>query len=120
MNKTATTTEHTIDAKGERLGKVATEAAMLLNGKNSPDFTRHLVADVTVSITNASKLDLTEKKREEIYQTYSGYPGGQKNETLDHLAKRRGYSEVVRRTVAGMLPNNKLKKQLLKRLVISE
>jgi len=120
MTTTPTTREHVIDAKGKRLGKVATEAAMVLNGKDSPDFARHLIADVTVQINNVSKLDITEKKQGEIYQTYSGYPGGQKNETLGHLAGRRGYSEVVRRTVAGMLPNNKLKKQLLKRLVISE
>lgn len=120
MTTTPTTKEYSIDAKGKRLGKVATEAAMVLNGKNSPDFARHLVADVTVKISNVSKLDITEKKKDEVYQTYSGYPGGQKNETLEHLAGRRGYSEIVKRTISGMLPNNKLKKQLLKRLVISE
>ena len=119
--KTQTTTRtHTIDATGKRLGALATQTASVLLGKDKADYARHLVADVTVEITNVSKLDVPEKKKTEIYQTYSGHPGGRKTETLSHLATRRGFGEVVRRTVAGMLPNNKLKKQLLKQLVISE
>jgi len=115
-----TTKTHTIDATGKRLGSLATETATILQGKDSADFARHTVAEVVVKITNASKLDVPEKKKIEIYQTYSGHPGGRKTETLNHLATRRGYAEVVRRTVAGMLPNNKLKKLLLKQLVITE
>lgn len=111
---------HTIDATGKRLGKIATEAASVLLGKDQAVFARHLTADVTVEVKNVSQLDIPEGKKTEIYQTYSGYPGGRKTETLEHLATRRGYAEVVRRTIAGMLPNNKLKKQLLKQLVISE
>jgi large subunit ribosomal protein L13 len=109
-----------IDAAGKRLGKIATEAASVLMGKNSANFARHTVEDVTVTIANVSKLDITEKRGTEIYQSYSGWPGGRKTETLDHLATRRGYTEIVRRTIGGMLPNNKLKKQLLKQLVITE
>ncbi len=120
MIKTDTTRTHTIDATGKRLGNLATETATVLLGKDKPDFTRHLVADVTVEIKNVSKLDIPDGKKIEIYQTFSGYPSGLKEETLAHLAKRRGFAEIVRRTVAGMLPNNKLKKQLLKQLVISE
>ncbi len=114
------TTQYTIDATGKRLGRIATEAASVLNGKTTTTFARHTVAPVTVTIENVSKLDISEKKAKEIYQTYSGYPGGRKVETLDHLAKRRGYAEVVRRTIAGMLPDNKLKKPLLKNLIITE
>lgn len=114
------TTTHTIDADGKRLGKVATEAATVLMGKNDPTFAKHTVADVKVVIENTSKLDISEKKEKEIYQSYSGYPGGRRTETLSHLAERLGYSEVVRRTVAGMLPNNKLKKRLLQNLTVSE
>ena len=112
--------EYTIDAKGKRLGIIATEAASLLQGKNSPDFAKNMVAEVTVKITNASLMDVPEKKNENSYQTYSGYPGGRKVETLEHLGKRLGYSEVVRRTVNGMLPKNKLQKLLMKNLVVSE
>lgn len=117
---TETTNTHVIDAAGKRLGKVATEAATVLIGKNVPTFAKHIKSDVIVQITNASKLDIPEKKENEIYQSFSGYPGGRKTETLIHLAKRLGYSEVVRRTVGGMLPNNKHKKRLLTQLTVTE
>ncbi len=121
MTTTPTTTKtHTIDATGKRLGILATEAAKVLLGKVSADYARHIMADVTVEITHASKLDMSEKKKAELYQTFSGYPGGRKTETFAHLSTRRGYGEALRRTIAGMLPNNKHKKQLLKQLVISE
>lgn len=117
---TETTKTHTIDATGKRLGKVATEAAMVMLGKNDPNYARHIMADVNVEIVNVSKLDIPEKKKLEIYQSYSGYPGGRKEETLEHLAERLGFDEVVRRTVAGMLPDNKHKKRLIAKLVITE
>lgn len=120
MKTEITNREYKIDAAGKRLGIIATEAAHVLLGKNSPDFTKNLVAPVTVTISNVSKLDITESKKKEIYQSYSGYPGGRKTETLDHLGKRLGYAEVVQRTIAGMLSNNKLKKPMLKNLVITE
>jgi len=120
MTTPTTTTTYNIDAKGKRLGKIATEAASVLMGKTSVNFARHTVDGVKVEISNVSQMDVSERKGEEIYQTYSGHPGGLREETLDHLATRRGYGEVVRRTIGGMLPNNKLKKQLLKNLVITE
>ena len=75
-NMTTTTEKrtHTIDATGKRLGKVATEAASVLMGKDQTDFAKHTVAEVNVVIENASKLDVTDKKKGEIYQSYSGYP----------------------------------------------
>jgi len=112
--------EYSIDASGKRLGKVATEAARYLMGKDAADFERHLIAPVKVTILNASKLDVAEKKKGEIYQSYSGYPGGRRTETLEHLAKRLGFAEVVRRTVNGMLPKNKLQRGLMKNLVVTE
>lgn len=120
MTTTETTRTHVIDATGKRLGKVATEAARVLLGKDSAHFAKNIVSTVTVTITGVSKLDITEKRGESIYQSYSGYPGGRKTETLNHLGARLGYSEAVRRTVAGMLPNNKLKKLRLKNLIITE
>ena len=112
--------EYTIDAKGKRLGKIATEAASILLGKKTPDYARNLTASVSLTINNVSQMEISEKKKAEIYQTYSGYPGGRNVETLVHLGKRLGYAEVIRRTIAGMLPNNKLKKPMLKNLVITE
>ena len=114
------TRAYTIDAAGKRLGTVATDAARFLIGKDQPDFAKHTVAPVTVTIENASKLDIPHNKRKEIYQSYSGYPGGRKMETLEHLGERLGYSEVIRRTVKGMLPKNKLQAVLMKNLIVTE
>lgn len=120
MSETTNKTEYTIDATGKRLGKVATEAATYLIGKNLPTFVKNVAPDVLVKIENASKMDITDKKRDEIYQSYSGYPGGRKEETLEHLGERLGYAEVVRRTVNGMLPKNKLQAVRMKNLIVSE
>lgn len=120
MENLLTTKEYTIDATGKRLGKIATEASSYLIGKNLTSFARNIVPEVTVTITNASKMDLSDKKSKEIYQSYSGYPGGRKTETLEHLGERRGYSEAVRRTIKGMLPKNKLQNLMMKNLNVSE
>jgi len=112
--------EYVIDASGKRLGRVATEAASVLQGKNSPDFARNEIAPVTVKIENASKMDIPEHRKGDIYQSYSGYPGGRRTETLEHLGKRLGFAEVLRRTISGMLPKNKLRKPTLHNLKINE
>jgi large subunit ribosomal protein L13 len=120
MAKETTTKEYTIDASGKRLGKIATLAASYLIGKNTPEFARNIVPVVSVTITNASKMDLSEKKSKDIYQSYSGYPGGRRVETLEHLGKRLGYGEAVRRTIKGMLPKNKLQSLMMKNLKVTE
>lgn len=112
--------EYTIDALGKRLGRVATDAARTLLGKRSPSMKKNEVAEVTVRIINASKLDISEKRGNEEFQTYSGYPGGRRVETLEHLGERRGYAEVMRRVVAGMLPKNKLHAKRMKNLEVTE
>lgn len=114
------TREYTIDASDKRLGDVCTEAVRYLLAKDSPDFARNVVAPVQVTITNASQLDIPVRKRAEEYQRYSGYPSGRTVERLDHLAHRLGYAEVVRRSIYGMLPSNRLRKPRLKNLIISE
>jgi len=111
---------HDIDAAGKRMGIVATEAAKVLMGKDKVDYTKHIMSDVVVTINNANQLDIPEKKLGEIYQSYSGYPGGRKEETLGHLKNRLGIGEALGRTIAGMLPHNKHKKRLLKQLIINE
>jgi len=120
MTTETTKREYTIDATKKRLGNIATEAATYLQGKDQPDFSNHILAPVTVTITNASLMDIPEKKKGEIYQSYSGYPGGRNEETLEHLGTRLGYAEVVRRTVKGMLPKNKLQSQMIKNLIVTE
>lgn len=110
--------EHTIDAKGKRIGRVATEASSVLLGKDSPDFAKNVTASVHVRIENARLLDIPEKRAAEEFERYSGYPGGLKRERLGHLAKRRGHSEVLRRVISGMLPKNRLRKPRMKNLEI--
>ncbi len=117
---TETTKTYTIDAEGKRLGRLATEVATILIGKNDPLFAKNIMADVKINIINASKLDVSDKKQGEIYQHYTGYPGGRREETFAHLAERRGFEEVLRRTIGGMLPGNKHKKPLLAKLTITE
>jgi large subunit ribosomal protein L13 len=112
--------EYIIDATNKRLGRIATEAAAVLLGKNTTSFVKNKSVEVTVKITNVKLLDVSEKKAKETFSTYSGYPGGLKKETLAHLAARRGYDEVVRRVVSGMLPKNKLHKPRMKNLVVTE
>lgn len=111
--------EYIIDATNKRIGRVATEAATVLLGKNSPDFTKNLVAPVSVKITNASNLDISERREKEEFQTYSGYPGGRKVETLGHLTGRRGHNEMLKRVISGMIPKNKLHKLRMHNLEIS-
>jgi large subunit ribosomal protein L13 len=114
-------TKHVIDAANRKLGRVATEAAVLLMGKNSPEFARNVAPQVEVHIINTSKADIGEKKMEEkSYARFSGYPGGLKMTSLKSLTKEKGYSEAFRKAVKGMLPHNKLQAVMMKHLTISE
>jgi large subunit ribosomal protein L13 len=111
----------TIDAKNRKLGRVASEAAHVLMGKNKVDFARHRIPVQTVEIINAGRADISDKKKEtKIYQRYSGYPGGQKDEILARLIDKKGIPEAFRRAVRGMLPANKLRAKMLKQLIVIE
>jgi large subunit ribosomal protein L13 len=117
----ATTNDYTIDAGGKTLGRVAAAAAKALMGKTRADYTPHVDSKVTVRVTNVSKLHITEKKRTgKTYQRYSGYPGGLREESLAHLAARRGHAEVFRKAVERMLPRNTMRTPRLKRLIITD
>src|SRR3989338_688124 len=113
--------EYSIDATGKALGRVATEAAKALMGKAHASYTPHILSNVKVAISNASKIRLTEKKRlQKIYTRYSGYPGGLKKESLSSLIGRRGASEALRHAVKGMLPRNTMLVARLKNLTVKE
>ena len=112
--------EYIIDATNKRLGRVATEVATVLLGKNTTHVTKHIAEPVTVKVTNAKLLDISEKRAGHEFQSYSGHPGGRRVETLGHLAKRLGYSEVVRRVVSGMIPKNKLHTPRMHNLEVTE
>jgi large subunit ribosomal protein L13 len=113
--------EYTIDAKGRTLGRVASEAATALLGKKSVHYVRNKVIPVTVTIVNASKLSLSEKRvANNTYTRYTGYPGGLKHFTLAELKTKKGIAAVIHRTVDGMIPRNKLRKERMKHLVITD
>jgi large subunit ribosomal protein L13 len=113
--------EYKIDARGQKLGRIASEIASILIGKKSADFQKNEIADVKVEVVNASKMDITEKKaRTAIYTNYSGFPGGLKTRTLEEVATKKGYAEVLEIAVAGMIHRNKLKDKILKNLIIKE
>ena len=113
--------EYKIDATGKKLGRVATEIAHVLNGKDRTDFAKNIVADVIVTVDNASKLDISDKQlAEKNYQRYSGYPGGRTVLKMGQVVNAKGFSEIVRSAVYNMLPANKLRKPRLKNLIINE
>ena len=109
---------HLIDVKDQVLGRISTQIAEFLMGKAKPYFVRNLDCGDYVVVINAKDIKTTGKKEQlKRYFRYSGYPGGFKAETLGDLLKRRP-TEVVRHAVAGMLPQNRLKSKMLKRLLI--
>ena len=111
---------YTIDATGESLGRVASRTALLLRGKSEANFRPHILPSVLVTVTNVAKLKIQSAKFAKTeYRRYSGYPGGLKSETMGNLARRRGYPELFRQAVKGMLPNNKLRRFILKHLTVT-
>ena len=112
---------YNIDAAGRTLGRVASEAAKALMGKMRADYTPNKNSGVKVTVSNAGKLYIRERKRSRtIYTTYSGYPGGLKKESLASLTARKGNGEAIRRAVARMLPRNTMHTPRLKNLSITE
>ena len=108
-----------IDAQSKKLGRVASEAAKALMGKHLSTYTRNRTADIDVRIINAASADISERKLKKlVYSRYSGYPGGLKRESGAHLKERKGVTEIFRRAVSGMLPDNSLKRNMMKRLSI--
>ncbi|MDE2172831.1 MAG: uL13 family ribosomal protein [Patescibacteria group bacterium] len=113
--------KYTIDAQGKKLGRVASEAASVLMGKNSAAFARNQIASVTVEIANAGRTDITaHKKASDSYVTYTGHRGGLNKESLGELIARQGMREVYQRAVRRMLPDNKLRDGRMKNLIIKE
>jgi len=92
----------TINAKNQRLGRLASQVAVLL------------IDNEKVEINNISEIEQTSKNK--VYYSHSGYPGGLKKRTYEEI----GSAEAFRRAVFGMLPKNKLRKQKIKNLIIHE
>jgi large subunit ribosomal protein L13 len=111
----------TLDAANKKVGRVASEAAKILIGKNSPDYTRNIVPNVQVEIINASKAEISlARMATSLKSRYSGHPGGLKPETVASVIEKKGHTELFHRAVYGMLPTNKLRSKMIKNLKITE
>lgn len=107
-----------LDASGKILGRLSTEVATILRGKNKPTFVPYLASGDKVIITNASKIKVTGAKLTgKIYYRHSGYMGHLKSQNLGEKL-RKNPAEVLRKSIYGMLPKNKLRKIWMKNLFI--
>lgn len=113
--------KYTLNAENKRIGRIATQAAVYLMGKNTPEYARNAIPEVKVEITNTSKALIDDSKMEaKTYSRYSGYPGGLKQPTMKQVIAKKGHSEIFREAVLGMLPKNKLRSKMMKNLIITE
>jgi len=109
---------HVIDASGKILGKLASEVATLLMGKHKPIYTPHLNTGDFVIVTNAVKVRVTGKKaQQKIYYRHSGYPGGLRSTTFTKMMETHP-TRVIEYAVKGMLPKNRLGRDMRRRLKV--
>jgi len=111
-------TWYLIDAKDKVLGRVATEIAKVLRGKDKPIFSPHVDTGSFVVVVNAEKVKLTGNKlKGKVYYHHSGYPGGLKGIVAEKLLAQKP-EELLRRAVKGMLPKNRLGRKVFKKLKV--
>jgi large subunit ribosomal protein L13 len=109
---------YVVDAADQRLGRLATQIAMVLRGKNKPHYTPFMDTGDFVIVINADKVGVTGKKSEQkLYRRHSGRPGGMKEETFADLQKRLP-ERIIEKAVKGMLPKNTLGRQLFTKLKV--
>lgn len=109
---------YVVDATDLPLGRLASEVATRLRGKHKPTYAPHMDCGDFIVVTNAEKVAVTSgKSQSKIYYRHSGYPGGIKAESFESLRERRPEA-VVERAVRGMLPRNKLGRQMARKLKV--
>ena len=109
---------HVIDASGKTLGKLATEAAILLRGKHKTMYSPHFDTGDFVIVTNAAKIHVTGKKRDDkLYYRHSGYPGGFRSTTFAKMSETHP-TRPVEKAIKGMLPHNSLGRAIFRRLKV--
>ena len=109
---------HPFDMKDQILGRQSTQIANILMGKGKPYFVKNLDCGDYVVVVNAKSVKVTGKKEtQKVYNRHSMYPGGFKSETVQELRARKP-EEIIRHAVYGMLPDNKLRASMMKRLYI--
>tara|TARA_B100001079_G_scaffold116563_1_gene100252 strand:- start:602 stop:1030 length:429 start_codon:yes stop_codon:yes gene_type:complete len=107
-----------LDAKGQTLGRFAAKVASMLSGKNKPEYTPNADMGDYVVVVNAKEINVTGKKLDQkIYYRHSGYPGGIKSKPLREVMENSA-SDALKSAVKGMLPKNKLGKQMLTKLKV--
>jgi large subunit ribosomal protein L13 len=107
-----------VDAENQTLGRLASEVASVLRGKNKPTYTPHLDTGDFVIVINADKVRVSgNKATQKIYRRHSGRPGGMKTETFEHLQARLP-ERIVEKAIKGMLPHNALGRQLFRKLKV--
>ena len=107
-----------VDAEGEIVGRLASKIAHVLRGKHKPDFTPHVDTGDYVIVINAEKIRFTgNKMKTKEYQRFSGYPGGLKRRTAREMLDRKP-TFILEKAVKGMLPKNKLGRQMFKKLFV--
>ncbi len=107
-----------VDAEGKVLGRLATELAKILRGKNKPIYTPHVDTGDFVIVVNAGKVALTGKKmKDKIYYHHTGYPGGIREISAEKLLAKKP-TEMIRIAVKGMLPKNSLGRQMFQKLKV--
>jgi large subunit ribosomal protein L13 len=107
-----------VDAEGKVLGRLASELAKILRGKNKPIYTPHVDTGDFVIVVNAGKVALTGKKmKDKIYYHHTGYPGGIKEMSAEKLLAKKP-TEMIRIAVKGMLPKNSLGRQMFQKLKV--
>jgi len=107
-----------VNAEGKVLGRLATELAKILKGKNKPIYTPHLDTGDFIIVVNAGKITLTGKKmKDKIYYHHTGYPGGIKEINAEKLLAKKP-TEMIRMAVKGMLPKNSLGREMLRKLKV--
>ena len=107
---------HIVDVEDKVLGRLATQIAGLLMGKHKPIFSRHLDTGDSVVVINAEKVRVTgNKAKQKLYYRHSGYPGGLKSISLEKMMQTHP-TRVIEYAVSGMLPKNRLRAQMMKRL----
>lgn len=109
---------YVVDAEGMVLGRLATEVARILRGKHKPTFAPHMDTGDHVIVVNADKVVLTSNKGDKLFvHRHSGYPGGLRTRSYGNLMAEKP-EEAVRRAVRGMLPKNRLGRQMIKKLKV--
>jgi len=107
-----------IDASGKTLGRLATQAASVLAGKNNPQYTPYIDTGDHIIVVNAEKIQLTGlKAQQKLYRRYTGFPGGLREESFTKLLARRP-EKIIEEAVKGMLPKTKLGRQMATKLKV--